>query len=259
MKNTTRIHALKIMTLGAAVPGFLLRSYLYASAVDQKGLIISGHWATRALVGLTLLFLAGLLLLIDNPKQELEYQDCFAPSVWRGCGALAAATAILLQVFQNGMISPDSVSNVASILGVAAGIGLLVAGICRLLGAKPHFLCHSAVSLYFAIQLVNLYRGWSSDPQLINYGFYLAAFVCLMLTAYFLAGFEADMGNRRALWFFSMAASFFCLLALPESGDAGLLIACALWAFFCAPQSQAKARRSRPAMNLNEETEDENS
>ena len=74
MKNTTRIHALKIMTLGAAVPGFLLRSYLYASAVDQKGLIISGHWATRALVGLTLLFLAGLLLLIDNPKQELEYQ-----------------------------------------------------------------------------------------------------------------------------------------------------------------------------------------
>ena len=63
MKNTTRIHALKIMTLGAAVPGFLLRSYLYASAVDQKGLIISGHWATRALVGLTLLFLAGLLLL----------------------------------------------------------------------------------------------------------------------------------------------------------------------------------------------------
>ena len=253
MKNTTRIHALKIMTLGAAVPGFLLRSYLYASAVDQKGLIISGHWATRALVGLTLLFLAGLLLLIDNPKQELEYQDCFAPSVWRGCGALAAATAILLQVFQNGMISPDSVSNVASILGVAAGIGLLVAGICRLLGAKPHFLCHSAVSLYFAIQLVNLYRGWSSDPQLINYGFYLAAFVCLMLTAYFLAQFHVNTRDHQSLWFTAMAAVYFCAVAIPESGDGFFLLACALWAFFCPPRMDSKPRRQRPVMNMDEE------
>ena len=253
MKNITRIHALKIMTLGAAVPGFLLRSYLYASAVDQKGLIISGHWATRALAGLTLLFLTGLLLLTSNPKQEVEYQDCFAPSVWRGCGALAAATAILLRVFRDSMITPDPIHNITSIMGVAAGIGLLVAGICRLLGTKPHFLCHSAGSLYFATQLVSLYRGWSSDPQLMNYGFYLAAFVCLMLTAYFLAQFHVNTRDHKSLWFTAMAAVYFCAVAIPESGDGYFLLACALWAFLCPPRMDVKPRRQRPAMNMNGE------
>ena len=64
---------------------------------------------------------------------------------------------------------------------------------------------------------------------------------------------DRSSGSNQA----STAASFFCLVALPESGDNTLLIVCALWAFFCIPESQAKIRRNRPAMNL-EETDDEN-
>ena len=253
MNHTTRIHALKILTLATAVPGFLLRGYLYASAVDQKGLIIANHWATWGLISLTLLFFAGLLILIRNPKQELSYQDCFAPSVWRGCGALVAATAILFRVLQNGIITADSLGKLTGLFGIAAAIGLLIAGICRLMGTKPHFLCHSAASIYFALQLVGLYRNCSSDPQLMNYGFYLAGFICLMLSAYFLAQFHVNTRDHRSLWFTAMTAVYLCIVAIPASGDGSFLAACAFWAFTCPPQMGPKPRRQRPAMKMDEE------
>ena len=134
----------------------------------------------------------------------------------------------------------DLLELAAAVSGMVAGIGLLLVAICRLMGKKPSFLCHSALSIFFALQLISQYRRWSADPQLMDYCFYLIALICLMITGYFMASFEAEMRSPRALLFFSMAATFFCLLALPESGDAPMLIACALWAFTCSPQMQTK-------------------
>ena len=254
----TQSKLLRYAALSAGLFGLILRALLYATGIDQKGLIAANHWATWTIFALTCLVL--ILLLVTARKQNgpTDYEDCFPGSVFQGAASLFVAAVTVLRAIPRYTAAGDSLELLAAVFGIVAGIAMVAAGICRFTGKRPSFLCHSALCLFFALQMISQYRHWSADPQLMDYAFYLLAFVCLMLTSYFLAGFDADMGSRRALWFFSTAASFFCLVALPESGDGALLIACALWAFFCIPESQTKIRRNRPAMNL-EETTDENS
>ena len=253
MNYTVKPTFIKIFTLSAALLGYLLRFLLYATAIDQKGLIIRGHWATWSLVSLTMLFFAGLLIMAQNPKKEPDYRDCFAPSIWRTLGAFAAGGTIMVHSFRNFVISYSTIDRVAGILGIIAGIGLIISGICHLLGRKPHFLFPVAVSLYFALRLVDLYRSWSSDPQLMDYVFYLGAFICLMLCSYFLAHFHVDTRQHRSLWVAAMAAVYLSAVAIPNSGDMALLAPCAFWAFTCPPVVKHKPRRRQPAMTTHEE------
>lgn len=254
----TRMKLLRTTVFSAGLLGMLLRALLYATAIDQKGLLAAGHWATWLILILTGLMLALLPVATWKAQGPKTYEDCFPGSALQGITSLMVAVAVTLRAIPDFSNAADSLELVASISGIVAGVAMAIVAICRFTGKQPNFLCHSALCLFFALQMVSQYRHWSADPQLMDYGFYLAAFICLMLTSYFLAGFEADMGSHRGIWLCSMAAPYFCLLALPESGDGALLIACALWALFCAPQSQAKVRRQRPAMMMDEESEDEN-
>lgn len=236
----TRMRLLRYTVLSASLLGLALRALLYATAIDYKGLLAAGHWATWSILILSGLVLAALLFMTRKVQTPDAYTDCFPASVIRSFGSLAAALVIGARSFSHYCTAGDLLELVAAVSGMVAGIGLLLVAICRLMGKKPSFLCHSALSIFFALQLISQYRRWSADPQLMDYCFYLIALICLMITGYFMAGFEADMRSPRALLFFSMAATFFCLLALPESGDAPMLIACALWAFTCSPQMQTK-------------------
>ena len=248
----TRMKLLRCIVLSAGLLGMSLRGLIYATAIDSKGLLIRNHWATWSILILTGFVLALLLVMTRKPLGPSSYQNCYPGSFWQGATALGAAAAIALEAVPSFLAPGDTLDLVTSLFGLASGGALLVISGCRFTGKRPSFLFHSILCIFFALQMVSQYRHWSSSPQLMNYCFYMIAFICLMLTAYFLAAFEADMDNRRALWFFSMAAAFFCFLALPASSDTGLLIACALWAFFCVPRNQTKVRR-RPA---NEGTED---
>lgn len=239
----TRMKLLRYTVLSAGFLAMTLRALLYAAAIDQKGLLAAGHWATWSILVLTVLTLGAALLMTRKIQGPADYADCYPVSYLQGTGSLLLAGAIFQRAISLYAVSSDRLNLIAAISGFTAVLALLVAGICRMIPKKPSFLCHSVVSIFFALQLVSQYRSWSADPQLMDYCFYLAAFICLMFTAYFLAGFEADLPNHRGLVFSSMAATFFCCLALPESGDAPLLISCALWAFSCTPRMQAKRQR----------------
>lgn len=252
MNHTIKPASLKIFTLAAALLGYLLRYLLYATAIDQKGLIVSNHWASWGLGGLTVLFLAAMFLLVRNPEKEMRYEESFDSSFLQGWGCWILAAAVLLHSIRN-LDSDDPLTKYAAFAGIAAGIGLLVVGVYRFMGSKPHFLCPSAVSIYFALRTVGLYRTWSSDPQLMDYGFYLAAFICLMLSGYFLAQFHVNPRSHRPLWITAMAAVYFCAVAIPESRNGIFLLACAVWAFTCTPRLAPKPRRQRPALRMDEE------
>lgn len=243
MKNNIKPIFLKIFTLAAALLGYLLRYLLYATAIDRKGLLLPGHWATWSLVVLTVLFLGALFLLARNPKTPMRYEESFPSSFLRGWGCWIAAAAILFRSYQN-IGTSDQLNNLSAIVGFAAVIGLVVVGVFRFMGRQPNFLCHTAVSIYFALLTVSQYQDWSSTPQLMNYAFYLGAFVCLMLTAYFLTQFHVNPQSHRGLWFAAMAAVYFCIVALPDSGDGIFLQACTLWALTCTPRMEVKLRRS---------------
>ena len=239
----TRIKLLRYTVLSAGLLGMTLRALLYATAIDQKGLLIANHWATWTILVLTGLVLGTLLLMTRKTQDSADYSDLFPASFLQAIASIAAAAAIAVRSWMLYPIAGDTLELAAALSGFAAGIGLLLVGICRLVGKQPNFLFHSTLSIFFALQMVSQYRSWSADPQLMDYGFYLAALICLMLTAYFLAAIDTQMGTPSGALFFSMAAGFFCCLALPESREALLLIACALWAFTCTPRMQFKPRQ----------------
>lgn len=241
----TPMKLLRSAVLSAGLLAMLLRNLLYATAIDHKGLLTAGHWATWSILILSFAVLGILILTTRKIQVPADYAHCFPASVFQGICSLIAAVAIATRSLSLYPMAFDTLDQVAAISGIVAGLGLLFVGACRLLGKKPGFLCHSALSIFFALQMISQYRRWSADPQLMDYCFYLAAFICLMLTAYFLAGFEAHMPNPRGLLLFSLAGFFFCCVALPESGDAFLLISCALWAFTCAPQVQKNDEESK--------------
>lgn len=223
----TRMKLLRCTILSASFLAMMLRTLLYATAIDQKGLLTSGHWCTWSILILTGLILGILLLTTRKIQDSTDSVRSFLP----GASSLLAACVIFQRSLSAYSVAHDRLNLIAALSGFAAALALLIVGICRMMGTKPNFLFHSAVSIFFALQLISQYRNWSADPQLMDYCFYLAAFIFLMFTAYFLAAFDADMGRRRGMIFSSMAATYFCCLALPESGDAPLLLSCALWAF----------------------------
>ena len=249
----TRMNLLRCATLSAGLLALILRALLYATGIDHSGLIASNHWATRSILILSGLVLLFLLVITRKPEGPTAYKDCFPASFSQGVTSFFIAVVIALRAISQYAAAGDSLELLAALFGIVTGIAMAVAGICRVIGKRPSFLCHSVLSIFFAITMVGQYRHWSADPQLMDYGFYVAAFVCLMLCAYFLANFHVDTRNHRTLWFTAMAAAYFCAVAIPESGDGFFLLACGIWAFTCPPQLNSKPRRQRPAMQMDEE------
>ena len=75
-------------------------------------------------------------------------------------------------------------------LGLCAGFSMLIVAFCRFAGKKPYFLLHATACLYITLRTVAMYRQWSSDPQLQDYGFYITAHAALMLSSYHHAAFR---------------------------------------------------------------------
>lgn len=237
---------LKFLILGAGGLGLALRVALYSTGIDEKGLLISGHPAQIALWILT--FLAGIALVfltlsIQGPDR---YGDAFPASLPAALGCFAAAAAFLITALSEFSPRATSLDAIVLVLGIASAVSLVYLGYCRLRRVRPLFLFHAIVCLCLALRMVCQYRLWSSDPQLQDYGFYLTAYVALMLTAYHLAAFDAGMGSFRTLWFLGLASVYLCCLSLAGPRENLLLLACGFWVFTNLPQQKSRSRRVRP-------------
>lgn len=253
MKLSVKPENIKYLVLGAGGLGLVLRLALYGTGIDEKGLLISGHWAGIALWVLSALVAAALLFLTRSIRGPEEYCDACPESFTAGLGALVLAAGILLTTISGFAESSSSVEQTVWLLGVASVISMAWVSFCRFSGKKPPFLCYGAVCLYFALRMVSRYQFWSSDPQLQDYVFYLGAYVALMLTAYHHAAFAAGIGRHRSLWLLSLAAVYLCCLSLKGTSDTLLLFTAGIWAFTNLTGVQPKSRRQRPALHLEEE------
>lgn len=243
MKLTVKPELLKLFTLAAGGLGLALRTVLYTTAMDEKGLLVPGHWAEAALWVLTALVVAGMFLLtrsIPGPKQGQFARPASFPAA---LGAIAAASAMILSAF--GGSSP--------VLSLAAAAALLIIAFCRMTGKKSHFLCHAVLCAFFAMRMVGQYQQWNSDPQIADYVFYLSAYVTLMVSAYQQAAFDTEMGSHRNLWCLSLIAVYLCIVSLKDGVDTLLLLGAAIWALTNLTSLNVPVRRQRPTLNLEEE------
>lgn len=252
MKRSIKPNLLKLLTLSAGLLGLVLRLVLYSTGIDHKGLLVSGHWAGIAVSILTGGVILSLIILTRSITGPAQYPSAYPRSVPAGLGCLALALAVLLSCLKDIASPPDSVGTLIRwVLGFLTVVALAVLCICRIAGAKPIFLLHGLVCVYFAVRMVTQYQQWSSDPQIQDYAFYQLALVALMLTAYQHAAFDADMGRHKAVWLMGLAAVYLCLTAVRGTGDTWFLLASALWAFTNLTNLKARPRRQNP-QNLQE-------
>lgn len=231
MKTPLKLTSFHYFVPLSGLLGFLLRAALYETGIDGRGLLISGHWANTALWVLTVVTGIGIFLLTRTIRTPADPVAAYPASALRGAGAFAAMAGIGITTVMDFAEFSSRLHLIVWVLGLCSVLAMGITGVCRLRGKKSHCLLLAVVCLYFALRMVSRYQLWSSDPQLQDYCFYLCAHAALMLTAYHHAAFDAGMGSHRALWFFSLAGVYLCLVSLWGSADAALLAGCGIWAF----------------------------
>lgn len=246
---------LKIAIPAAGILGALLRCILYLTGTDHKGLLVTGHWAHVSIWVLTAAVALALALGCFRLRGPEDYKDCFPGSFFGAAGAVAVAIAFLLTAIPDWQRALSPLESAAAALSFCSAAVLIYVGICRFRGIAPKSFAHTAVCICFALRMVCQYRVWSADPQLQNYYFYMAAHVCLMLTAYQFAAFDAGMGSHRALWILGLGSVYFCLLSLWNGSTPLLMLCCSLWVLTNLPELRVRPRRVRPALKLDEQEE----
>lgn len=220
MKNRKWIPLLALLS-GLVCAG--LRWLLFRNHTDARGLLETG-----TLVEAGIFLLTGLCLVLFALA---------ARRGWAGENKLAAPGQVLggLGIFLTALTHSGQmagpVGTLWKILGLVAGICLIVQGVCVARKRPASFLLPLAVCVFFLLHLIDNYRGWSSQPQLQKYLFDLLASLSLTFFSYCDAARKVSLGKPKTRIFSGLCAVYFCLAAIPGSPEFTVLYAlCALWA-----------------------------
>lgn len=205
--------------LAVAVHG--LRRALYLAAVDEKGLLVSGHPLSLALWAAVLcgaVLIAAAVWKLDGAG---TYADNFKAAPMAALAHLWLALVIGRMVLRNDFQGMDRIALLLRVVGAVTVPGLVWAGVDRFRGRKPFFLVHAGLTVFLLLYLISWYQVWSANPQMQDYVFDLLGGVALVLFGYQLTAFEADRGNRRLHLAMGLLAVLLCAGALagPENFD----------------------------------------
>ena len=215
-----------MVSLGAVGCG--LRRLLYILTEDGKGLVRVGHpleW------GLWALFAAALILALLGARNMDTDKPLTGLSRTAGAvGCVALAIGIGLTALLSSSTPQGFLGLAWKVLGVMCFASLDVAAKQRWDGKQPWFLLSAVVCVFFALHMVSSYRGWSGNPQMMDYVFTLFANIFLMLFAYQQGAVAADCGKPRLTIFFGAMAVFCCLVCLSGTGSPVLYFTGGVWA-----------------------------
>lgn len=210
--------------------GILLRLW-YLSTEDDRGFLARGHISMTLLLALTAVLMVLLFVGCRYLRQGNKYSFNFPASAYGGIGAALAGLGIGLASVVELLTGVDQLELLTAVLGIVAAASLVFVGHSRWKGLHPNMLFHTVICLYLMLRLLCMYRSCSANPQLADYGFELLALVCSMLSSYHRATFDANFGARAPHVFFSLAAVYFCLVALPGDTGALMYMSLGVWMF----------------------------
>lgn len=205
--------------LGFGALGLVLRLGLYRLALDEKGLLIPGHPLAVALVLTGVGCLAFALAAGKRLAGSDRFVHNFDPSPAGAAGHGVLAVCLLLTALLQPPLVAGNLGRIWQGLGLAAPVCLVIAARARFQGKPAFFLLHMVLCLYFVFHVVNQYRGWSADPQLLDYLFPLMASISLILFAYYQTAFDVDNGRRRPMLVWGILGIFLCMSSLPGSAE----------------------------------------
>ncbi len=230
MKKHKSGRGLPLVMLVLGTIAMLLRRQLYLTATDAKGLLVRGTPLEIMLMALTAAVFAIVFLALKNDRGNNCYEENYSASIPAGLGHVAAATGIFLLVRSTVFAMAGYPAQLWQILGLAAPVCLLLAGIARIFGRKPFFLLHVIPCLFLLVHVVGFYQIWSSNPQMQDYLFALLSILSLVLFAHHTAAFEVGLGNRKLVLGAGLAAVYLCLAEIGWTDFPGFYFGCMFWA-----------------------------
>ena len=220
MKNRKWIPLLALLS-GLVCAG--LRWLLFRNHTDALGLLETG---TPVETGIFLLTGLCLVLFALAARRGWAGENKLAAP-----GQMLGGLGIFLTALTHSGQMAGPVGTLWKILGLIAGICLIVQGVCTLKKRKVPFLLPLVVCVFFLLHLIDNYRGWSSQPQLQKYLFDLLASLSLTFFSYCDAARKVSLGKPKTRIFAGLCAVYFCLAAIPGTPEFTVLYAlCALWA-----------------------------
>lgn len=225
MKFKTK--ALHYVSLVCGILALAIRTWLFSSAIDEKGLVISNHPAN--IVGYILIAAVPALLLVlalmPSPKLYYRHHKSFLALVGNIAGSAGIFYSAILDMLQRS----GRLSIITGILGIAAGICLLAVAFARMKGTRPSYYLYAVVTIYLMLHILSRYQQWNIESQLQYYLPQLLAAAFLMLSAYFRAALAAGQKVTTSFLLCNQCALFFSCLAI--GGETPLFYACmSLWA-----------------------------
>ena len=233
MKRYLKVIYLPLAVLATGLLAFLMRLWLLG-AKDEHGLLPTGSFPDVMSLILVALTMALLFWGTRQLRGGNKYAYNFSASMPAAASMALAALGFVITSIADFGASVDGIGAFSAFLGFLAAIALLMLAYARSKGQRLNVIFHGIVCFYLILHLVSHYRLWSSFPQLQSYGFELLAIVFVMLASYQRAAFDAGSGNRQGYTFFSLAALFFCIAALPGCDNAAFFLGSAVW-MFCTP------------------------
>lgn len=256
MKKLLKTEALPMQVLILGLAAALLRTLLYLTATDDKGLILRGHllgWLLWLTCGVAALL---VILSVRKLKGSNRYRDIFDPGIPGAAGSWVMALGLVLTLMAGNTLPRTGLVLMWKLSGGLAAAGLVWAGLDRLKGKRPFVAVYAALCLFLALQLVSRYQPWSGDPQSINWVFSMLAAAGMALTAYHHSGFCAGVGHRRLLLGSSLITVFLCLAALAHTEYLALYLCGGIWAFASMGRVMPVVRRkAAPSADSAAETE----
>lgn len=244
MKKYLKLRYLPFLTVGAGLLGVMLQFWLYATGIDDKGLLLRSHPAMPLLFVLTLITLLVLGLLAW--KSDTKKLRKVTPALCAVSSAIAAV-GIAYTAIGELLAHSDTLHRLGFVCGLLAAAGLFYGAVVYWQRKRPTFLTHCAVIVFLILHLICQYRQWSSRPQLVDYCFPLLSSACLMLVFYHRAALEVRVGDLRQYLFLCQAALFFSCLCM-RSESPVFYLSMAVWtACNFSPRVAYPTRRSRPA------------
>ena len=229
MKNPKLPLLAPVIGAVSALTGLCLQLWLLRSGIDEKGLLIPGHPAAVASIVLMALVFAGAWLCLRPLTGEGFYEDLQPASPLAAIGCLAAAAAAAMEGVHLLQNRTDILDTIIGILGIVSLLCMVIAAFLRLKGKRPPVVLQGCLCLFLLFYLVNSYRTWNTQTQILQFLFPLLALVFLGLTAYHRAALDGDAGCRRHFAFFQTGAVFLCGCAAPLENSVFFLLM-ALWA-----------------------------
>ena len=218
-----------LMMLASGIAALLLRIMLYRTAVDVKGLLLRNSPLEIAVIVLTAAVLLGIALIARKTENSCRYEDVCSASLMAGIGHVAAGSGILVTVLTGTTMMGGYMEMIWRILGMAAPVCLLAAGVARVLGKRPFFLLYLVTCLFLALHTVTRYQFWSGNPQMQDFLFSLLGLLALVFFAYSQAAWDANSGNLRSTVGSGLAAVYLCTAELARSSAAALYLGGILW------------------------------